>query len=200
VATPGVLDDLPPLAGASCIVCSDSPSPLSPADRIRQALADAALEPFDALLVVANGEPLIENHEAGAVYRAVDFVNTVGDNPLIGSHFSNDKLFFMDMENPFSSDYFSRFNSVSGVSPRDAVIGFGEPKGANSAAERAWLHSLGIDFVSPLGVNEAVAARAMAKPCMALFYARGDREGARSLLTMLADWGILDHHTYETSS
>jgi hypothetical protein len=203
VVPPSALSDLPSLPKWQPLLSAPGQPSADPIADMRHALSEeskAALDGIEAIVVLAPCQPLLGTHAAGTVYRAVDFVNAMGDNPLIGSRSTDHKSFFVNMTQPFAHDLFGCFNAVPEGAIVDAVLGGWPMETPLDDSDRAWLQSIGVDIASPHGVSEAIAARALGIHCMALFYSKGDREGAQYLSALLAEVVSSDRDSFESIS
>ena len=151
---------------------------------------------MDTVVVVAACEPLLEPFRSGLVFRAVDYINTLGDSPQIGLSPTTSESFFLDMNNPFQTPA----PLATSAAIRDAVLAGWQGQEGPDSSHCAWLRSLGAEIISTHGICEAIAARAAGKHCVALFYARGDRESTHALLDCLGEWGLCSIPSSENHS
>ena len=137
-------------------------------------------------LMVSGCTVLAGRHEPGTAYHAVDYINALGSNPLIGSVPDGHQSVFLDMTDPFMEPP----HSPGGTTWKPAVLAGWPGDEALDHTAREWLQTLGADIVSPHGVEEAIAARRNRTLCVALFYEWGDREGIRTVSSYLTEAGL----------
>jgi len=99
--------------------------------------------------------------DRGDIVVLTDFINLMGDNPLIG--WNDDRLGprFPDMSQPFDHDCRRRFEAVAlekGIPVRRAVLAAMTGPSLETAAEYRYLGRIGADVVGMSTVPEAIVA------------------------------------------